>query len=334
MSRRNTDNPSEVIKLCTKEKLFVSSKRPGSKREVTHYFMNGGKISIPDNLQGRFLTAYSNDLNKGEVHFIVENRTPIFRWMCDLDFYGPDEVTDDVLLSIVVTMQKVMKTFYDLGPFDDKLFDTIVLKTAPVEKMKDGKNKMKTGFHLYMHNLPVTAEQCLYMRLAIIAELELLHVDMAGWNSWENIVDEAVYDKNGLRLPGSHKSEKCTVCKNDKVKVKNCLPCGRKGYVDVGRVYDPYMYIRQTGEKALTKLANLKENTYMMVSFTCIRLPNPPKCPTWKRPEGAPIPSNIHSVGKGSVSSGKKKGFSEDQQRNAKISQKRNRAGFANLSET
>ena len=84
--------------------------------------------------------------------------------------------------------------------------------------------KIKTGIHLVMPNLPVTQKECLDMRLAIIAELELLGNDMIGWNSWEDIFDECVYQDNGLRMPGSHKIMKCDSCQRDPIKKKGCGP--------------------------------------------------------------------------------------------------------------
>ena len=55
-----------------------------------------------------------------------------------------------------------------------------------------------------------------------------------GHMNWEDIIDETVYKQNGLRMLGSSKIEKCSLCKNKK---GDCLKCyGTKKY-DVNRYY-------------------------------------------------------------------------------------------------
>ncbi len=271
-----------------------------SVEEATHYMMNGkggGVLIVPDSLHTEFLKIYAEDLQNGIVHYLIERRTPVFRWLSDLDFIGPRSLTKDEIMSFVKKIQQVIRSFYPntIGMASENCFFDIVILTTEVGTRSSG--EIKTGIHLVMPNLPVTESECLDMRLTIIAELELMGKDMVGWNSWEDIVDECVYKSNGLRMPGSHKIVPCPICERDPVRKKGCPgKCQMKGYLDGKRVYIPEFYLSQNQTLDQDKLKQIRDNPGIMVCYVTIRLTSPIAKPRWILPKHAPSYPHFSNV--------------------------------------
>ncbi len=265
--------------------------------EATHYMMNGkggGVLIVPDSMHTEFLKIYARDIQNGAIHYLIEKRTPLFRWMADLDFKGPKEIVREQIIMYVKKIQKVIRSFYpDVSGMKNEhcFFDVIVLTTELGTHGTTG--EVKTGIHLVMPDLPVTQAECLDMRLTLIAEFEMMgkktNTELHGWNPWEDILDECVYRSNGLRMPGSHKTLPCPLCQRDPIKKKSCKKCGRKGYLDGKRVYAPSIYVSQNGTLNEDKLKNLQQSDpWKMVKYTSIRLCSPCEKPEWVLPKNAP----------------------------------------------
>ena len=242
------ERPDDLFWFCNKESIFARQRKGHNLGEsvddATHYMMDGkggGVLVVPNILHQQFLMKYAQDLQKGVVHYLIERRTPLFRWMIDLDFYGPRMLKSSEILGITRKIQVTVQSFYpDVTGMTSAncFFDIVVLTTEPGKKPS---GEIKTGLHLVMPNLPVTQQECLDMRVTIVAELELLGKDltksrifenMVGWNCWQDIVDECVYKSNGLRMPGSHKTIQCPVCNRDSIRKKSCDHCGMLGFWD------------------------------------------------------------------------------------------------------
>lgn len=277
-----------------------------SSNDVTHYLMDGrggGNLVVRNDQHSDFLEAYAKGLANGEVTFLVEKRTPLFRWHADLDFKGPRAVPRDKIILICKHVQEIVRRFYPSVSgmtSENCFFDLVVMETnvsTPAPPSAAGSSTaVKTGLHLVMPNLPVTTDECKNMRMSIMADLEEQHGDMAGWNPWEDIVDLRVYEGNGLRAPGSHKAAKCPNCKGDSLGRKSCGKCNMKGFLNVGRVYSPTIYLTQSGECSDSKLKRLTEGYSHMASLLTIRFPTPPPKPEWKLPPLAPIfPSHTNT---------------------------------------
>jgi hypothetical protein len=53
------------------------------KATATHYLLDGGIWKVPLEHYPDFLKLLAEDLNNGEKHYISENKTDIFKFICD-----------------------------------------------------------------------------------------------------------------------------------------------------------------------------------------------------------------------------------------------------------
>jgi hypothetical protein len=280
--------------FCTRYKYFVSSWEKKNNlvdiaRDATHYLMNGekgGVLVVPESVYDSFKYVYSKDLQENRRHYVSERRTPVFRFLADLDFMGPRVLTNNEIIAYVALVQTVLKRFYPETSKQPQIFDAIILTTEPGDK----KHLCKTGIHVVMPYLLVTSEQCLTMRLSIVAELYKVYgsSERQGWNTWEDIVDRSVYVSNGLRMPGSRKMVVCHVCKKKRQEQVTCIHCGGSGREDVGRVYTPTIYLDSEGYVDEEKLKQVQD-VYMMVRLCSIRVSSEHQTPDdYCVPVGAP----------------------------------------------
>lgn len=206
-------------------------------KDITHLILSGEKgggfqlVGADD--EARFLTAYAKDLESHWPHYIVEKRTPVFKFHCDLDIKRKQMLSDESVTELIMDLIKCVRVFYDATTAPSR-FDVAVLRTF------GGK---KTGVHPIFPNLLVKAEQAMTIRQYFINYLMQKYGNMEGiQNPWEDVVDESVYKKNGLRMVGSHKTVPCPECKNKPLLQKHCEKCHFKGKLDIGRKYVPWKY--------------------------------------------------------------------------------------------
>lgn len=150
--------------------------------------------------------------------------------------------------------------------------------------------KKKTGVHLIWPELFVNTDMCLDMRETVIADLiSVFGQRAAPFNSWRDVVDAAVYNKSGLRMLGSRKTDKCTAC-NGKRKAdgEDCGKCGRMGRVDVGRPYAPLFVTNGTGRRDLLKEKEYESNYYNLLLDCKIRSNSRDATAGYVLPEGSP----------------------------------------------
>lgn len=284
---------SWLTAFCVKKGYFVSSWEKANKvdvaRDATHYLLNGekgGVLVVPEDVYDVFKYMYAKDLEENAPHYLSERRTAVFKFLADLDFVGPHVLSEKEIVAYVSLVQNVLKRFYPETSKKPSYFDAVVLTTEPGKKG----DHFKTGIHVVMPYLLVTSEQCLTMRLSVIAELyqEYGSIDRVGWNTWEDIVDRSVYVSNGLRMPGSRKMTTCSGCKKKRESQKNCIQCNGTGRQDVGRVYWPSIYLDSEGFVDDQKLRQL-QNVFEMVKLCSIRVNSSHSCMSdFTVPDGAP----------------------------------------------
>lgn len=287
---------SKIYTFCKQNKIFARfAENPElARNNATHYMMNGiggGILMVPDSLHFKFLEMYAEDLVSGEIHYLIERRTKIFRWLADLDFVGPRELSKEEIVLCVKKIQEILQRFYPTGirEFCKNLFDAVILTTEPGKK-PDG--SIKTGIHLVMPNLSVTQKECLDMRMTILAELEIMKFfpeeEKGSWNAWEDIVDACVYSNNGLRMPGSYKLINCDHCRRDRIKKLSCEKCEHTGFLNAGRVYGPTIYVQQNGTISEERVKHIVSSKYQMIELLSIRQPTPKRKYKWRLPLTAP----------------------------------------------
>lgn len=293
------------------------------KEDPSHLLMNGGVgggiLFIPDSEAPTFLDKYVEDVQNGVVHFISENRTLVFRMYMDLDIkrFGPSGPIDDKeILDYSKVIHDTVKMFYPPGT-KSSFFDIVVLrnankeivkKTASADASADNNKECqpialsqdtgevsgttwKTGVHLVWPALEVTQTIALTMREAMLGHLADAFGKMtAKQNPWEEILDEDVFTKNGLRMPYSHKAEVCTECHGKKELRFNCNTCYgmNNGRIDGKRPYTPWRYLTN-GKPNAKQLQAFTANPFKAMQRMSIRLLSKEPTPGWKPYPGAPI---------------------------------------------
>lgn len=252
---------------------------------ITHNEMRGnggGKLYIPERAYDHFLELYGNDLYNGDHHYLSENRTDVFRLIVDLDIKRPDQVPYDEVQQYCIMIHNTVKKFYPLET-PQKIFDMIICKRRESKHAKDDSIYWKYGFHIYFPYLYVDSIQARTMRQAFIGRLAVkFGQNPGGQNEWEDVVDECVYQSNGLRMVGSRKAQKCKVCKG-----KECKNCDR-GIVTLGADYKMHDYISDSKSDP-EKIRFYKERIHSLVRMTSVRLPSQTvTTPGWEPYEGAP----------------------------------------------
>lgn len=266
---------------------------------------------------GNFLKNIGDDIDKGVVNYICEQRTPVFRMHTDLDILqSPDEeLTVEILHTWVTEMQYVMNEFF--GKVDDYIplvSDTSVassstyLRLAAVVCLAPSKNVeknkkiwTKTGVHIVWPYIFTNAKNAQTIRLGWLQHFEKKFGLRDTNNPWQDLFDLSVYTTNGLRMVGSDKMEKCPSCKGKKAKdfvCANGICNGIEGKYSEGRVYrvvfavqpistyNDNTYVANMYDKMLNEI---KKSGFSEVLFTSIRTAKKDvtklKMPDWYDPK-------------------------------------------------
>ena len=206
MGKLDTLNPLKKWVLTNKYFIKISDTKE-KKAEATHFLLDGGIWKIPLGEYQSFLQLLAKDLNAGEKHYISENKTPIFKFICDLDFY--DETVIGNIQSIVKVIQEIVNSY-----FGEK---NIIICGADSKKVVVNEIELvKSGFHLVFPKLWLTVESAKKLRMLFIEKLIETFNERESYNKWEDVVDLSVYEDNGLRMVGCRKIGICKGCKNKK----------------------------------------------------------------------------------------------------------------------
>lgn len=253
------------------------------KREPTHLMMDGGKFCIPPKRMNEFCIMYAGSaLFRGERNYVSENRTNIFKFLVDLDFFGNHAIDYDTeIVKYIKSIQDVLTQLLrtsnneELSP---TLAKVIVLITENSEKIKGGVPGIKTGIHLIWPNIYVNPEIALTLRDAILTYFLRTYKERMGTseNAWCDVIDKNVYVSSGLRMIGSRKCEKCNVCQGKgfiMYEDDECKECLGWKKIDVGRVYTLKDVFDGNGQKnTVTKyMKSLVNSKPFCVNETSIR---------------------------------------------------------------
>jgi len=222
---------SPLRKWVISNKYFIKTNESKERKsKATHFLLDGGIWEIPKGFYLEFLKILSMDLQNGEKHYITELRTPLFRFICDLDFYDTSEIVN--IESYVTPIQEIINEFFGESCVIICSTDTKQVKINEIEHTK-------TGFHLIWPKLWVNVNTAKTLRILFIEKLTSIFGERPEFNSWSEVVDLAVYEDNGLRMVGCRKIGFCKGCKNKKESRETCLICNGTGKLDEGRVYKP-----------------------------------------------------------------------------------------------
>ena len=254
------DTLSALRKWVISNKYFIKTSDPRDKKaEATHYLLDGGIWKIPLTEYQTFLQLLATDLNFGEKHYISENKTSVFKFICDLDFYDQDIIT-------VVQVEKVVKIIQEIVNeyFGDQ---RIIICGADSKNVVINEIELvKSGFHLVFPKLWITVETSKKLRILIINKLIENFQERQSYNKWEDVVDLSIYEDNGLRMVGCRKIGICKVCKNKKETRETCEKCNGAGKIDENRIYRPVAVLPHNQEY----LESISKDFYVMLLETSI----------------------------------------------------------------
>jgi hypothetical protein len=261
--------------------------------------------------------------------YICECRTPIFKFFVDIDCKFTKAIyyfNDDKKKLICKIIERAVRLFYPENTPPDKFtmmiadtsfFDTLRPTSTPSSIVVDDivlsedereeeidinthvsisdevTNPISSNMHIIFPNILVNQEQAIIMGKAIAIKLEAVigHVEQFAKN-WFDVVDPSVYLKNGLRMIGSRKCEKCPVCKNKKEAEKCTSGKCSSGRIDLGKVYK-LRWVLQGVRNFVNHLA--LGNTAAMIRSCSIRAPGVlTSTEHWKKYDGCPsVDSNL-----------------------------------------
>ena len=251
-------NPLKQWVICNK--YYIKTTDPKEKKiDPTHYLLDGGIWKIPCDKYLEFLKLLSIDLNNDEKHYISENRTDVFKFICDLDFYETDVISIKQISVIVNTIQEIIHEYFGINK-------VIICGSDSKKVVINSDEYIKSGFHLVWPDIWVTRTTAKELRLLFIKRLQSEYGERDPVNSWEEVVDLAVYEENGLRMIGCRKIGVCKNCKNKKEARENCGTCSGTGKIDENRVYSPKNVLNGTD----IYLDKLISDTFFKVSETSI----------------------------------------------------------------
>jgi hypothetical protein len=175
--------------------------------DVSHLLLDKGVLCVPESSNDDFIHEYSRGvIMRGRPSCIVEYKPRVFRMFYDLDI-----VTKDIKMAKMMSagdfQENVKNIMHIICIATVFLFDvtktsaTICISNVPKKKG----DEIKIGIHITFDNIFVTSPTALHIREKV---LELLRVEENPFaNSWEQIVDSAVFKGSGMRLPWAAKHD-------------------------------------------------------------------------------------------------------------------------------
>ena len=267
-------------------------------KTCTHLLLDGGKLKIPDKLYGEFLKRYAQDIENGEKHYIIEIKTPVFRLFADFDLVArvdQERETSQQIVDKLQIFQNVVSLFFGGAN------SGVLVCTADDKPI--GQEYVKTGYHLIWSDIYVTKETALLIRKGVVHLLEEKFGERTKekgfYNSWVDVVDATVYNKNGLRMVGARKMVPCAVCKRSTEKLCDSVNCvvmyDKTRKIDEGRPYSlnkdlTLLLMGNQSDFKIQSEGDQKENTKLNWSYaeiinkTMIRTDKTEtlfKVPTW-----------------------------------------------------
>jgi hypothetical protein len=281
----------------------------------SHLSFSGFVLYVPDDRLDEFKRLYLADTRRGIPSYFIERRTNYFPFFFDLDFHEPRIVSQDEVDAIVAVIQKLMRELYT--QLDDHEL-RLVIYQSPVSFDKPGSPMYKFGLHGFWPGVEVNVRVACTIRRAIIHRLREAFGERPAYNRWASVLDESVYEPNGLRMFASAKAEKCRACggkgkiepkemvlrrttdvhpkrkgqtKFDRKRIAPdqllpCTTCLEVGKTHIGRVYTLTSIIDGSGEPRPHDLDVLRRNLEAQFDCCTLRRPNgalmePPKMPDW-----------------------------------------------------
>lgn len=193
-------------------KHFLQKYQCKKGQNYTHTSIGNPKISlhVKDEDYGDFIEKYKTFKIRGVKMHLTEKPKDPSCFRIDLDFRfaigGTDTLlrmySKDHVKRIVREYFKILTSYLDIGE-KHSLIVYIHEKPTPVEC----KGKMKDGIHIIFPHIIVPNVFQHYVRRKILDNAPYIFEGIPHTNTFENIVDEAIIDKNNWQMYGSSKPD-------------------------------------------------------------------------------------------------------------------------------
>lgn len=253
---------SPLKQWLSQNKFFVKSGKP-----TTHLLMDGGKVYIPDTWMSTFHRMYALDVSNNEKNYIVETRSPSFRYVIDMDLFDEEKLGPEKLLEYINLVQYSVREISEELP--ENALKVIVCGCSPVLSESKGIQLYRHGYHILFPEILLTCDIAIDIRERILMEFTSKYGKRPIINPWADVFDLSIYRGNGVRMVGSRKMAPCSKCKRKRGNL--CAECSGEGCVDVGRVYYPVLVVGKDGKEDKEELERLLNNTHSMIVETKIR---------------------------------------------------------------
>lgn len=181
-----------------------------------------------------------------------------------------DHCVDEICHAHVSTPLSACQTMTTM--FTPSTTNTITTTTTQGSSINDAANVVKNGIHVHMPKLFVNASQALVIRESLLVDFTARYGQVFGHSSWKDIIDEAIYTRNGLRMTYSVKAMPCKTCRSNRN--QSAFKCPHPQCVEghvIGPCYKPLCIIHGCGEENEKGLQPLLNNVHLAVSLTSIR---------------------------------------------------------------
>jgi hypothetical protein len=148
-----------------------------TKKHATHLNMSGGpSLRVPNEETELFMSTYINQVQSGQKLYLVELKSPLFRFFMDIDYVADAALTESEIISLVHEMNACIPG------------RCLCAISVPTRKG----TKIKTGLHLHWPECIVSRKRACELIQNVPDHLK-------------ESVDESVYKGSGLRLLWSFK---------------------------------------------------------------------------------------------------------------------------------
>jgi hypothetical protein len=227
-----------LYKWCESNKYFSRQEEDEKPSHLLWDGHGGGKLFVPKNKEHEFLCKYIDEHNGGGKLYIIEQRSNVYKFMIDLDIEDDHYWKCDEIETIVKHIQGVINMFYDTK-------NNFCICCISPSKIKNG--NVFTDIHLVWPSIPTCNKHALIVRRGMLNKLAGVRV---GCRKIEDVFDESIYTKNGIRMLFSDK-------------ISNGAPENRESRVLF--VYDSKINVDYTNRLMNNKLDALIETSIRFV---------------------------------------------------------------------
>lgn len=195
------ESKTELDKWLESKQYYTRTNETPIPSHLLYNGYKGGKLYLPRSEEYAFLCRYAKEIDKGTKLYYVETRPKTFKFMADIDISDDHYWTSEEIEKLVNHIQKTIYAFFETQ-------QVVICCTSPIKVKND---ETHTGIHLIWPNLFITSDTALCLRRGIIQKLKEDKDTFKLKKTWEDIIDEVVYTRNGYRMVGS---DKMSVVKN------------------------------------------------------------------------------------------------------------------------